>query len=613
MKSENKLLIVTITAIFIVGVFGAVLLSQRSQTAPEAVTSTKTNTTITSNTTQGETSTTTSVSTNSIYVKAGYPKITYNGIHPYAPSQTNYTLNIRTKDITYPIGELQAPAKSLDEAVKSVMSAAGLDPKNYSLVQADFSSGYIYNDVLDLNSRPRWHLSFARIYQGFWIFGLEPSYSSVYAEVDAYNGIVVTLQKDESNLPSAGERFELKVSADQSIETVRHYSGDNETTSLAKTGSITRIEPRIALIGPESRYYPFTKPLDPSSSGATRLYWLVELYSPDIRFGYRGTFLVDAETGNLAVAASEALYPERHFQIMGVTANYSVNEGLTVSKQTFHISGKLLGMNRQLAVVIPNATVIKPGQNGTITIKLTSAHINQNTDVTLSTINPLLDIQNLSTNNTPLGVSVKFEKPLVTVPPNGQAETKATISAQPNAPQGTYLIEIAATYNIPGYNTSTHSIVTLLLSVWNGAGELPPPPTLSRPENIQQTSNNNTSTGTPTLISSDDAVKVAAQSKSWSAPQIASFKIFTELRYLKQNGDMLEIYTADAKTGTLLRREQTLSLKIPDPVVKLRGYYWFVSVNTNPTVPVYEVKYYSYLFWIDAKNATIVHTTPPSG
>lgn len=113
------------------------------------------------------------------------------------------------------------------------------------------------------------------------------------------------------------------------------------------------------------------------------------------------------------------------------------------------------------------------------------------------------------------------------------------------------------------------------------------------------------------LISSDEAVKVAAQSKGWSTAQLASYRNFTELRYLKQNGDWLEIYAADGKTGTLLKREQTLSLKIPDPVVKLRGYYWFVSVTTNTTVPVQEAAHYSYLFWIDAANTTIAHTTLP--
>lgn len=115
----------------------------------------------------------------------------------------------------------------------------------------------------------------------------------------------------------------------------------------------------------------------------------------------------------------------------------------------------------------------------------------------------------------------------------------------------------------------------------------------------------------PNMISPYDAMNVAAQSKGWSTTQLASYRIFTELRYLKLNGDWLEIYTADAMTGALLKQEQTLSLVIPDPVVKLRGYYWFISVNTNPTVPVQEVGHYSYLFWIDAVNATIAHKTSP--
>jgi hypothetical protein len=115
----------------------------------------------------------------------------------------------------------------------------------------------------------------------------------------------------------------------------------------------------------------------------------------------------------------------------------------------------------------------------------------------------------------------------------------------------------------------------------------------------------------PSLISSDDALMVAAQAKGWSATQISSYKSLTELRYLEQNGDWLEIYVADPETGNLLKHEQSLSLKIPDPVVNLRGYFWFVSITTNTSVSLQEVSHYSHLFWINATNSKIAHTISP--
>ena len=115
----------------------------------------------------------------------------------------------------------------------------------------------------------------------------------------------------------------------------------------------------------------------------------------------------------------------------------------------------------------------------------------------------------------------------------------------------------------------------------------------------------------PNLISQGDAMNVVAQSKGWSATQLASYRNFTELKYLEQNGDFLNIYTIDPETGSRLKLEQSLPLKIPDPVVKLRGYYWFVSITTNTTVPIEEVAHYSYLFWIDAASAKVAHITPP--
>jgi len=120
------------------------------------------------------------------------------------------------------------------------------------------------------------------------------------------------------------------------------------------------------------------------------------------------------------------------------------------------------------------------------------------------------------------------------------------------------------------------------------------------------------STAQSTLISSDKAVNAAVQLKGWNATELASYRVFTELRYLKEENGWLYIYAADAKTGNLTF-EQILSLQIPDPVAKLRGYYWYVSINTNPNADIKEVGTYSYDFWVDAVNATVAHSNSPVG
>jgi hypothetical protein len=120
------------------------------------------------------------------------------------------------------------------------------------------------------------------------------------------------------------------------------------------------------------------------------------------------------------------------------------------------------------------------------------------------------------------------------------------------------------------------------------------------------------STAQPTLISSDKAVNAAVQLEGWNATELASYRVFTELRYLKEENGWLYIYTTNAKTGNLTF-EQILSLQIPDPVAKLRGYYWYVSVNTNPNADIKEAGTYSYDFWVDAVNATVAHSNSPVG
>lgn len=115
----------------------------------------------------------------------------------------------------------------------------------------------------------------------------------------------------------------------------------------------------------------------------------------------------------------------------------------------------------------------------------------------------------------------------------------------------------------------------------------------------------------PTFITSDKAVNSAKQFRGWNAAQTPSYVVFTELRYLKEDAGWLNIYTVDVKTGKTLILEQSLSLQIPDTVVRLRGYYWYVSINTNPNADVREIGSSSYDFWVNAYNATVMVSHRP--
>ncbi len=116
------------------------------------------------------------------------------------------------------------------------------------------------------------------------------------------------------------------------------------------------------------------------------------------------------------------------------------------------------------------------------------------------------------------------------------------------------------------------------------------------------------------LISSEDAVNIAAQSKGWSATELASYRVYSEFRYLnvslKEDGEWLDIYRASPSNGDILWLQQSLLLETQDPVVNLRGHYWYVTVNTNPGTPR-ESEKYTCIFWIDAINATLKHSTSP--
>lgn len=470
-EHRNKILIMTvIMVIILVGVIMVVIEMQSpSQQPPSDVQIVST-----TNVTRPNLSTLPFASSNPVYVQAGYPKIDSNIIQ-YSPNKANYTVYLKTENLTYRIGELRTPVKSLDEAVRLAALAAGLDPEKYNLARANFSPGSIYNETM--THHPRWSLSFARVYQGFWIWGSLREFASVYAEVDAFNGNVTKIVRDEMHLPTTVERLEMKVSGEQAIETVRRFRDQDIPNVLLENGTVTRIEPRIVLLGPNSRNYALENPLDPLLSGTKRLYWMIELRSPEPQFGSFGLFLVDAETGEMAVASSDMSYPGMKVRSVKVAIDYLVVEGLTVSEEVFYLEGGIIGKEDRLPVIVPNVWTVAPGGSGTITLTLKSVFIDEDVRVSLSVLNPLPSFQSLGTDNTPKGVSIRFDEQQILVSNDREAEVKVYISAESDAPQKTYLLEIHATYFL-GWEKPYRGLIRFFLTVWDGEGEWPESPTL---------------------------------------------------------------------------------------------------------------------------------------
>jgi hypothetical protein len=118
------------------------------------------------------------------------------------------------------------------------------------------------------------------------------------------------------------------------------------------------------------------------------------------------------------------------------------------------------------------------------------------------------------------------------------------------------------------------------------------------------------------LISSNEALKAVMNFKGWNATQMASYAVYTELDFLNVSGGWLNTYTVDPSTGRILNLESSESLKIPDPTVKLRGYYWHVDINADVKTVApgkFPEAGINYDFWVNAVNATIAYSEGPYG
>ena len=411
-----------------------------------------------------------------VYSSLGYPKITYNGYSRYISPEPNYTFTYHTPNVYLRVGNVTVPVISLTRAVGLAAQAAKLNPTNFSLAEADFVPGDIMNG--SLSSRPSWGLFFAESSDGYWIYGScgNGAYS-VFVSVDALDGAVSKSANDYcsgSNLPITST-FELRVNSAYALRVVRAANLSGVPTALEKNGTVDFIEPRIVSFGPSSNNLAFQNPLNSSYSGATRLCWVVQMYSPVPRYGYQGTFTVDAETGELVSGWAQALFPNSHYEYVTGSPIFASARNLNVSAETFKIDGNAVGVSGSVPVVIPNVVIARPGSTGTVELGFSST-VGSDVNATFSFSDPLPGYQALLPSGLPMGVSIQTSSRTLIIPSNGQMSTNLLISVDQSAPMGTYFIELKATLYDSHWAQPGESRVFFFLSIWNGSGQWPAPP-----------------------------------------------------------------------------------------------------------------------------------------
>ena len=435
-------------------------------------------TTSTSPTTTAASNATDFYPSNPVYLQLGYPKITDGEGHPYSPRFANYTVSIGTSVNRFMLGTLVSPVLNYTSALKIAASAANVDPTKYSLMEGYISSGGILNETLYW--RPSWSFTFARTYQDFWLWGFGSDSGTV--TVDALNGTIIWIggfMEDDSNLPKPDDHFELKVSMTEALNIVRSSNLTGVPRELTENGTVSMIEPRITFLGPDSKFGYLQNPLDPSLSGEKRLCWLIQLSSLHPGYGYQGMVVVDAENGRIVADYAEQNLPSNYYPFLSGAIDGLSAYNLSVLQLSFPMDGRVVGREGKLPLIVPNVVVVRPGVSGSIELNITSNH-RQDVVTNLTMANPLPSSQNLSSDSSPEGVSLQFIRKQILVPSNGWSEATLLITAQNNAPQRTYLLEVDLDYMYPLDNQPSKQSFVFLLTVWDGIQQLPPLPIIGK-------------------------------------------------------------------------------------------------------------------------------------
>jgi len=413
-----------------------------------------------------------------VYKALGYPRIFWD------PKKPNYTVRYHAPPIYYDIGHLEMPAMDLGEALEIASKAANITPQNYKLISAYFSPGHVVNGSLIIE--PTWSLNFVRVFKGYWIWGGFGDYSNINVMVDAFRGVVRQVSKYEEDLPPSNASFNLRINSSQAIEILRSSNIPNIPVQLLRKGKVKFIDLRIARISPDAKNLLLQSPVNPKFVNKYKLYWFIILSGENVRNGNLtypvGSFLVDAETGEVAAATYYMILPSMKWQTVFARLDYSSAENLNVENITITVCPKfaykfpppedsLIKPVIYLScfpLIVENVIVVEPGASGKIDLQIKPINIDSDVILSFEVVDPLGD-QDIPKN-------------LISPPPGAVAENGSELSVpiaiavSSNVAQKTYLIELDVYWRMPGWDHSMQTRTLFLLSIWNGEGELPHPP-----------------------------------------------------------------------------------------------------------------------------------------
>jgi len=246
------------------------------------------------------------------------------------------------------------------------------------------------------------------------------------------------------------------------------------------------VDLRIARISPEAKNRLLRTPVKPEFVDKYRLYWFVMLSGENIRNGNLtypvGSFLIDAETGEVAAATYHMTLPSMKWQTVFMKINYSSAESLKVEDIMVTACPKFAyefplpedSMVKPVIylscfpLVIENVVVVKPGGSGKIYLQIKPVDMDSDVILNLDVVDPFGD-QNIPND-------------LISLPSQVVARSGSTVSvpitikSQIDAVEKTYLIELDAYWKLPDWSHAMKSRTLFLLSVWDKHGRWPPPP-----------------------------------------------------------------------------------------------------------------------------------------
>jgi hypothetical protein len=454
--------------------------------AAEATSSTETRTTTASLGTTNSTKSTTAVSTNqttsesssaetlplngsAIYSKLGYPILTYDGDSQYSPSKPNFTLGYQSNP-AFSVGWVEIPAINITQAVHLAEDHAGLSKADYSLVDADFDPGTIVNNTM--RSPAVWNLGFARVYDGYWLYGsADDNGATNLVSVDAISGSILKSSSSPGADLTLGN-YTFRVSASRALASVRGLDLLNLPAGLTKNGNVTSVDPRIVKLG----LSPHTFYLYAPANGQYRPCWRISLSyetSYDPLYPWQTVFYIDGQSGGLLAASSENVFQPGSRTFVSTSFVSSSAQNLTVSQETFQMNTSIAGFPHSVTVEVPNVVVVRPGLIGSIPINFSyngPAYVVASLDFYILPT----DSRNPPPVGLPPGGTISFSDNAVAV--NATTSTTRTIffAVEGDARPGTYLVIVSPVHADAGLFAQ----LPFLLTIWNGTGEWPPPPSV---------------------------------------------------------------------------------------------------------------------------------------